>query len=114
MSDTVKLIIEIPKPMYESIQNGTYCGNLYEELKNGTLLDTVKAEIFDKAIKDAKSGEGFIFLGRLWRIFDNIGIKDPDDLTHIFDGVTEIPKDAFKGWYTEKLLEQIRAESEDK
>lgn len=39
---------------------------------------------------------------------------DPEDLTHMFDGVTEIPKDAFKGWTTEKLLKQIRAESEDK
>ena len=44
MSDTVKLIIEIPKPMYESVQNGTYCGNLYEELKNGTPLDENKGE----------------------------------------------------------------------
>jgi hypothetical protein len=43
----------------------------------------------------------------------NAESKDPNDLTHIFDGVTEIPKDAFKGWYTEELLEQIRAESED-
>lgn len=40
--------------------------------------------------------------------------KDPNDLTHMFDGVTEIPKDAFKGWTIEKMLEQIRAESEDK
>ena len=45
MSDTVKLIIEIPKPMYESVQNGTYCGTLYKELKNGIPLDDVKAEI---------------------------------------------------------------------
>lgn len=39
--------------------------------------------------------------------------KDSNDLTHMFDGVTEIPKDAFKGWYTEELLEQIRAEREE-
>lgn len=38
---------------------------------------------------------------------------DPNDLTHMFDGVTEIPKDAFKGWTTEKLLEQIRKENND-
>lgn len=44
----------------------------------------------------------------------NAESKDPNDLTHIFDGVTEIPKDAFKGWYTDELLEKIRAESEDK
>ena len=45
MSDTVRLIIEIPKPMYENVQNGTYCGTLYKELKNGTPLDDVKAEM---------------------------------------------------------------------
>ena len=39
---------------------------------------------------------------------------DPNDLTHIFDGVTEIPKDAFKGWTTEALLEKIGKEREDK
>lgn len=39
MSDKVKLIVEIPKLMYESVQNGTYCGTLYEELKNGIPLD---------------------------------------------------------------------------
>ena len=36
------------------------------------------------------------------------------DLTHMFDGVTEIPKDTFKGWTTEELLGQTRTESEDK
>jgi len=33
---------------------------------------------------------------------------DPNDMTHIFDGVTKISKDAFKGWTTEELLEQVR------
>jgi len=46
MTDTVKLIIEIPKTMYENVQNGTYCGTLYKELKNGIPLDDVKAEVF--------------------------------------------------------------------
>lgn len=49
MTDTVKIIIEIPKAMYESVQNGTYCGTLYKELKNGTPLDDVKAEISAEA-----------------------------------------------------------------
>ena len=39
---------------------------------------------------------------------------DPNDLTHMFDGVTEWPKDAFKGWTTEELLEQIRGRKEGK
>ena len=40
MSETVKLIIERPKPMYENVQDGTYCGTLYKELKNGMPLDS--------------------------------------------------------------------------
>jgi len=45
MSDTVKLIIEIPKAMYESVQKKTYCGSVYPYLEKATLLDDVKAEI---------------------------------------------------------------------
>jgi hypothetical protein len=76
MSDTVKLIIEIPKDYYEIIKHEVeHHLTDYRPLEiigNGIPLDTVKAEIVDKAIKDA-NGEGFIFLGRLLRIFDNIG-----------------------------------------
>ena len=39
---------------------------------------------------------------------------DPNDMTRMFEGLTEIPKDALKGWAKERPLKQIRAESEDK
>lgn len=75
MSEKVKLIIEIPKPMYESVKNGTYCGTLYKELKNGIPLDDVKAEI-----ETDLSGDMFDDYGNetalhkaLWEILDNIG-----------------------------------------
>ena len=86
MSDTVKLIIEIPKPMYESVQNGTYCGTLYEELKNGILLDSnsERAEVqayFDgqaygweqgrKALIDDVKAE--IETNLSWEMFDEYG-----------------------------------------
>lgn len=74
MSDTVKIIIEIPKET-KQIFDKTESNNLGiigRAVKNGIPLDDVKEEIVDKAIKDA-NGEGFIFLGRLLRIFDNIG-----------------------------------------
>lgn len=29
----MKIIIDIPDDVYESVKNGTYCGSLYEELK---------------------------------------------------------------------------------
>lgn len=32
---------------------------------------------------------------------------DPNDFTHMFNGMTEIPKDAFKGWTVEELKKQI-------
>ena len=75
MSDTVKLIIEIPKPMYESIQNGTYCGTLYEELKNGIPLDDVKAEIREQQKEYQEWGWAF---DDVLEILDNIG-KDCRD-----------------------------------
>lgn len=31
----MKLIIDIPEGMYQTVLDGTYCGSLYEELKNG-------------------------------------------------------------------------------
>lgn len=41
-------------------------------------------------------------------------VIDPNDMTRMFAGVTEMPKDAFKGWTTDELLEQKKAESGDK
>lgn len=76
MSDTVQLIIEIDKDKYERCKERklwSYDAEILEgAVAMGIPLDDVKAEIVDKAIKDA-NGEGFIFLGRLLRIFDNIG-----------------------------------------
>lgn len=34
----MQIVIEIPDKMYESVQDGTYCGTLYKELKNGKPL----------------------------------------------------------------------------
>lgn len=72
MSEKVKLIIEIPKPMYESVQNGTYCGTLYKELKNGIPLDDVKAEI-DQLPLVLYAGYDHIEKDSVMQILDNIG-----------------------------------------
>ena len=52
----MKLIIDIPDKMYETVQNGTYCGTLYENLKNGTPLseseDCVSRQAVMQAIED--------------------------------------------------------------
>lgn len=143
MSEKVKLIIEIPKPMYESVQNGTYCGTLYKELKNGipldndseraevqsyfageaygweegrkALLDDVKAEI-DQLPLVLYAGYDHIEKDSVMQILDNIGNAesiDPNDMTCMFEGVTEVPNDAFKGWHTDELLEQIRKKNND-
>lgn len=75
MSNTVKLIIEIPKPMYESVQSGTYCGTLYEELKNGIPLDDVKAEIQNDACN--YWGDEFVDgINHALEIIDNIGKRE--------------------------------------
>ncbi len=125
MSDTVKLIIEIPKNYLETIKHTVRStaenGNtplVFEIIADGTPLDDVKAEIqanmyCDKDTRLVKNANAS-GLEKAIEILDNIGKAESDDISHIFDGVTEIPKDAFKGWTTEKPLKQIRAESEDK
>ena len=52
MSDTVKLIIEIPKETYKTITADKYAiyDKMYYSIKNGLTLDSVKAEI-EKQIK---------------------------------------------------------------
>ena len=48
MSDTVKLIIEIPKELHEALLNGyeePYSRMFSDVVKNGIPLDNVKAEI---------------------------------------------------------------------
>ena len=89
MSDTVKLIIEIPKPMYECIQNRLYCGSLYEYLEKGIPLDDVKAEIeqicqgidtvshneYENAVEQGKE----IAYENVISILDNIGKEESED-----------------------------------
>ena len=49
----MQIVIEIPNKIYESVQDGTYCGTLYEELKNGIPLPKGHGELKDtKAILD--------------------------------------------------------------
>lgn len=76
----MKLIIDIPDNEYKYTCERTLSDRTFwdDAIRKGTPLDDVKAEIFDKAIKDA-NGEGFIFLGRLLRIFDNIGKAESEE-----------------------------------
>ena len=48
----MKLMIDIPDKIYETVQNGTYCGTLYEELKNGTPLSELEDCISRQAAID--------------------------------------------------------------
>ena len=97
MSDTVKLIIEIPKAPKNDherwvLAHGTsldsnseraevqayFEGQAYGwEEGRKSLIEDLKAEIYDKAIKD-KNGDGFIFLGRLEKIFNSVGKGDKE------------------------------------
>jgi hypothetical protein len=43
----MQIVIDIPNKIYESVQDGTYCGTLYEELKNGTLLPKGHGRLID-------------------------------------------------------------------
>lgn len=93
MSDTVKLIIELPEWKYKSICEGVEaskrCGvvgidpDIHEAIYNGTPLDDLKAEI-DKAQKpymtSADYDEGVRFgLMLAYQILDRIG-KESEDI----------------------------------
>lgn len=125
--ETAKLIITIPKAKYQYIQELEY-GNtdyattrmLYHAVKVGTPLDSAEIEKKCDRINSIASVLSYPqhreiqeLLCEILASIGNAESKDPNDLTHMFDGVTEIPKDAFKGWTTEKLLEQIRKENND-
>ncbi len=43
----MQIVIDIPNKIYESVQDGTYCGTLYEELKNGTPLPKGHGDLKD-------------------------------------------------------------------
>lgn len=100
MSDKVKLIVEIPKLMYESVQNGTYCGTLYKELKNGIPLDDVKAEMekhqFSREYCCDHNIDTAIDMGMVRIILDNIG-KESEDTVRNARKVTK--KDSHKEWW---------------
>lgn len=130
MNDMEKVIIEIPKKVFEARKTGEISPwvtvPILDAVQNGTPLDFIKAEIKKKCdrintiFKSLASVTSYPqhreiqeLLCEILASIDNAESKDPNDLTHIFDGVTEIPKDAFKGWTTEKLLEQIRKENND-
>lgn len=114
----MKLIIDIPDNEYK--QNKHY----YDSVYHGTPLDTaenkgawlLKCEFpirWECSHCHTSSYERLNYCPNCGADMRTES-KDPNDMTHMFDGVTEFPKDAFKGWDTEELLEQIRAESEDK
>lgn len=128
MSEKVKLIIEIPKELYEKKKGYLTNMDAYmicKAVRNGTTLDSVKAEIKKKCDCIDDIARAYIYqyaphreiqdlLSEILTSIDNAESIDPNDMTRMFEGVTEWPKDAFKGWTTEELLEQIRAESEGK
>ncbi len=81
-----------------------YEGN--EELREN--IEKAKAEIvaLPKTYPFVNHIDTYVKEDDVLHILDNIGKAesddiDPNDISHIFDGVTEIPKDAFKGWYTD-------------
>ena len=49
----MRLIINIPKRMYETVKDGTYCGTLYEELKNGIPLSESEDCVSRQAVMQA-------------------------------------------------------------
>lgn len=66
----MKLMIDIPDKIYETVQNGTYCGTLYEELKNGTPLSESGDCVSRQAVLDLAKFDGRENLGSIIHAFD--------------------------------------------
>jgi len=95
MSDTVKLIIEIPKGVVEYIKNNGclavgYLDEVAKAIQNSTPLDDVKAEIREKSFdhyfecgeyigEDCRK-ERIIYLDQVLEILDNIGKAESQKL----------------------------------
>ena len=118
----MKLIVDIPEEVKQEFDKtesialkGAYFdldGIIGKAIQNGIPLDDVKAEIdqspdlnpdypMDKTIHISK--------WNVMQILDNIGNAesiDPNDMTCMFE-------DAFKGWHTDELLEQLRKKNND-
>lgn len=113
-------------PLGQGSKARAFCLEITGGMTNGEVVKSVfsTAEIIETTYKGWHVVEvwfgGFLvrFRREWWNAPYNTPYKaesiDPNDMTHMFDGVTEFPKDAFKGWDTEELLKQIRAEREEK
>ena len=88
-TDKVKLIIEIPKPMYEDIKSkkGGYSNYVHTAIRNGTPLDDVKAEIAN--LDRHKENYSCVFnrpdlidlvVDDVLHILDNIGKAESEDI----------------------------------
>lgn len=87
MSDTVKLIIEIPKTTYEDLKQGKIYSSLCEApqgvvegIRDGIPLDNVKAEIEAKEMVETNIERQFynMALGDVIEIINNIGKADKE------------------------------------
>ena len=119
MSDNTKLVIEIPQNVFEARKMGEISPwvtvPILDAVQNGIPLDDVLDKI-EAEIKETRKRRNVGVMECL-DIIDRYKAESegkPNDMTRMFEGVTEIPKDTFKGWTHEEMLEQIRAESEDK
>ena len=84
MSDNIKLVIEIPKELYEALLNGyeePYSRMFSNVVKNGIPLDDVKAKIDTDLCYDMFDGWGNEtgLREELMDILDNIGKAESED-----------------------------------
>lgn len=102
MSDTVKVIIEIPQKVFEARKMGEISPwvtvPILDAVQNGIPLDSVKAEIKEKCDRIDDIARANIFQYAPHREIQDL-------LCEILASI---------GWTTEEMMEQIRAEREEK
>jgi len=94
----MKLIVDIPDKMYETVQDGTYCGTLYEELKNGTPLSESEDCVSREAVKEIIAGS----FADLEYFSENIDLRaEIDELPPV------TPKQTFEGMTNGEVIKAL-------
>lgn len=108
MSDTVKIIVELSKGQYERLQNIPFgsIGSkmIYEAIKKGKplseVLRDIEQEVYD--LKEKCDACEYLGCGIIEIIDKHKGKAESEDISHIFDNVTQegfekIAKEITKG-----------------
>lgn len=76
----MQIVIEIEDKLYQSVQDGTYCGSLYKELKEGKPLPKGHGDLVDYTeMKSLAKGYGAYTEATLSQVKPNVIIEADEE-----------------------------------